>query len=151
SESSIGSGVRRLEALTGTEALNYLGMLQTTASQLADDLRVPTHGILDAVASLEGTVRRQDRKIERLRVELASRDVDGLLDEGHQVDGTSVLSTRVDAPKRDTLLSVGDRLKDRMQSGVIVLGGVIDERPVLIAMVTPDQIERGLRAGDIIK
>lgn len=151
SESSIGSGVRRIDAITGDVSLNYLSMLHGQSEVLSQELRAPVDQLSDAVAQLEVRLKEQEHEIERLRVELAASDVDQLLDQVTQVDGTAVLATQVNVPNRDTLLTVADRLRDRLQSGVLVLGAEIDERPALLAMVTPDQVERGLSANDIVR
>ena len=68
-----------------------------------------------------------------------------------EVDGVKVLTGRTSAASTDALREAGDQLRDRLGSGVVVLGAVIDGEPKLIAMVTKDVIERGVRAGDIIK
>lgn len=67
------------------------------------------------------------------------------------VDGTRVVTSRLDVNDRNLMLQVGDRVRDKLQSGVIALGGAIDGQPALIVMVTKDQTERGLHAGRIIQ
>jgi alanyl-tRNA synthetase len=62
-----------------------------------------------------------------------------------------VLAARVEVESKDGLRQMGDRLRDRLESGVIVLGTVIDGRPSLLSMVTPDLVARGVRAGDVVK
>lgn len=151
SESSIGSGVRRIEALTGDAALHYLFDLHRQATDLAHALRVPSNQIFKSVVELRQELRERDRQIEQLRLELALSDLDQLLSQTTQVNGTAVLATRLDVPDRDTMLRVGDRLRDRLQSGVIVLASAINDQPALLAMVTKDQTERGLHAGKIIQ
>lgn len=151
SEASIGSGIRRIEALSGEAALEYLAALHRQATGLARELRVGVEDISVEVTALQQAVRERDRALEALRVQLATVDLDALLGQAQPVDGTRLLVTRVEAGDRDTLLRVGDRLRDRLQSGVIVLGASIDERPVLLAMVTKDQTGRGLNAGRIIQ
>lgn len=151
SESSIGSGIRRIEALTGVAALDYLQTLQTVTGELSRALRVPVEELPSAVQSLHDELRRREREIEALQVRLATSDVERLLDAAVQVDGTSVLAVRVGAPDRDTMLQVGDRLRDKLASGVIVLGGVVANQPAIIAMVTRDLVDRGLHAGKIVQ
>jgi alanyl-tRNA synthetase len=151
SEASIGSGIRRIEALTGNAALDYLTGLHRQATVLARDLRVAVEDIPNEVAALQRALRERDRRLEQLQLQLATSDIDTLLGRAQPVDGTRLLVTRIDADDRDTLLRVGDRLRDRLQSGVIVLGASIDERPALLAMVTSDQTGRGLHAGKIIQ
>lgn len=151
SESSIGTGTRRIEALTGGAALDYLAGLHRQATSLGQQLRVPPGDLEGAVGDLQDSLRERDRTISELRLQLASSGVDGLVEGAIQVDGTAVLATRVDAPDRETMLRVGDRLRDLIQSGVIVLASEIDSQPALVAMVTKDQTGKGLHAGRIIQ
>jgi alanyl-tRNA synthetase len=74
-----------------------------------------------------------------------------LLAHAVEVNGVRVLATRADVDGKDALRQMGDRLRDRLGSGVIVLGAVIEGRPSLLAMVTPDLIGRGIKAGDIVR
>jgi alanyl-tRNA synthetase len=107
--------------------------------------------VAGAVATLQEALRDRDRQIERLRVQLATSDVDAIASKALEVDGTRVIAARVDVVDRDTLLQVGDRLRDRLQSGVVVLASPMNGQPALIAMVTRDLVERGAHAGRIIQ
>jgi alanyl-tRNA synthetase len=151
SESSIGSGVRRIEALTGEAAIQHLLHLQRVTTDLARSLRTTVEDLPGAARGLQEALREREREIEQLRVQMATSDVDRLLAGAVQVDGTSVLAARVDARDRDTVMQVGDRLRDKLGSGVIVLGSIINEQPALVAMVTKDLVSRGLHAGKLVQ
>jgi alanyl-tRNA synthetase len=150
-ESSIGSGVRRIEALTGEAAVKHLLRAHLVTSDLARTLHAPVEGLLDEVRQLTSQIRERDRTIEQLRLEMATSDIDGLIERSVAVDGLTVLATRVPAPDRETMLQIGDRLRDKLQSGVIVLASEIDNQPALLAMVTKDLVGRGLSAGKLIQ
>jgi alanyl-tRNA synthetase len=151
SEASIGSGIRRIEALTGAAALRHIAQTQSIVSDISRTLRVPADALNDEVQRLQEQVRERDRALEQLRVQLATSDIDKLMTQAVEVDGTTVLALRIDASARDTLLQVGDRLRDKLRSGVVVLGGAIDAQPAIVAMVTGDLTARGLHAGKIIQ
>ncbi len=151
SESSIASGVRRIEAITGRASLDYALRLHDMAGRLSHLLHVPANAIPAQVAELSAEAREREREIERLRVELAAVQVNELMGQVRNVDGIRLVSARVEAPDRDTLLQLGDRLRDRLASGVIVLGSVIDGRAALLATVTKDLVSRGLNAGRLIQ
>jgi alanyl-tRNA synthetase len=151
SESSIGSGVRRIEAITGHASLAYLNRLHSQTSDLARQLRVPAEQIADEVDALQQQNRELERTVEKLQLQLATGNLDSLITGVVQLDGLSLLSARVDVSDRDTLLQVGDRLRDRIGSGVIVLGSTIQDQPALLAMVTKDQTSHGLHAGKLIQ
>ncbi|HEX5504577.1 MAG TPA: DHHA1 domain-containing protein, partial [Thermomicrobiales bacterium] len=149
-ESSVASGVRRLEALTGRGALAYAGQLQQVAGALAGALHAPVAELPAQVDGLRGRVRDLEREVERLQARLAGGQVETLLRQARQVDGVAVLAARVDAPNQDTLRRLGDGLRDRLGSGVLMLGTVLGERPALLAVVTPDLVARGLQAGALL-
>ena len=86
-----------------------------------------------------------------MRGQLAAARAGDLLERAVDVNGRRVLAARADVDGKDALRQMGDRLRDRMGSGVVVLGAVIDGRPSLLAMVTPDLVAQGVKAGDIVR
>jgi alanyl-tRNA synthetase len=150
SESSIGSGVRRIEALTGSEALRQLNRANAIANDLARELHVPVESVADEVRQLTTQLRERDRTIEQLRLQVATANIDGLIDSSLTVEGIRVIATRIPATNRDAMLQIGDRLRDKLGSGVIVLAAELEGQPALLAMVTKDLTGRGLAAGKLI-
>ena len=151
SEASIGSGVRRIEALTGVEALKQLTRAQAMATEVSRTLRTSMEEAPRELRALQDQLREREREIDALRVRLASADIEKLVSQTVDVRGARVLATRLDTGDRDTLLQVGDRLRDKLGSGVIVLGGLINEQPALVAMVTRDVVARGGHAGKLVQ
>jgi len=100
--------------------------------------------LFEEVDSLKKRVQALEREIGRNRAE-------SLLAEAEHVDGRALLTARVPASSPEALRDMGDWLRDRLGSGVIVLGTVVDGRPSLLAMVTPDLTSRGLNAGELVK
>jgi len=150
-EGSVAAGVRRIEAVTGTVAIERMLAQGGALDDLARALRVPAAEVPAQIATLQERARSQDRELERLRGQIAGSAAEDLLARAVTVNGTRVLAARVDGASKDSLRQLGDRLRDRLDSGVIVLGTMIDGRPSLLAMVTPDLIGRGVRAGDIVR
>jgi alanyl-tRNA synthetase len=150
-ESSIGAGMRRIEAVSGRGAevlvrerfaasARTAALLGTAALQI--ESRVQT--LLDEVDSL----RREKAELEtRLSLQAAA----DMLDSRQDVDGISVLARRVEVSSADALREMGDFLRDKLGSGVVALGTVIDDRPQLLVMVTPDLVESGLDAVAIAR
>nr|MBA3891987.1 alanine--tRNA ligase [Gemmatimonadaceae bacterium] len=151
SESSVASGVRRIEALTGTHAVSRMIGQQQVVESIGRDLKVSWTDLRDQVVGMQERIRQQEREIAKLRGQLAGARSGDLLAHAVDVGGVKVLAQRVEVQNRDELRQMGDRLRDSMQSGVIVLGAAIDDRPALLAMVTRDVIDQGIRAGDIIR
>ncbi len=151
SEGSVASGVRRIEALTGTAAVDRMLGQQRLVEDLGREMRVGWTEVPIQVRALRERARGQEREIERLRGQVAGAQSVDLVSRARDVDGIKVVSARVSVENKGDLRQLGDRLRDSLQSGVIVLGAVVDDKPSILAMVTPDITGRGVRAGDIIR
>jgi len=150
-ESSIGAGLRRIEAVTGRGAEEYVRQQLALLEAAAAEMQARPAEIEEKVASLLAEVQGQRKEIARLRRELAKRDVEALLRQVQVVEGVSVLAAQVEAANMEMLREMSDWLRDKLGSGVIVLGAVMDGRPGFVAAVTPDLVERGLHAGRLVK
>jgi alanyl-tRNA synthetase len=151
-ESSIGSGMRRIEALTGAKAMEYTRQLINERDYVATALRVQRNRVSHGVDALLITEEEHRKRIEKLERSLASAPKIGdLAAQAVDVDGVRVLATRVDAPSVDALRFMGDSLRKSLPSGAAVLGSVIDDKPMFLALVTKDLVERGLHAGNLLK
>nr|MBA2468177.1 alanine--tRNA ligase [Chloroflexia bacterium] len=151
SEGSVASGVRRIEALTGTPAVDRMLGQQRLVEDLGRELRVSWTDVPVQIRALQERNRAQEREIERLRGQVAGARSGDLVSQAKDVDGVRVVAARVSVEDKGGLRQLGDRLRDSLHSGVIVLGTVVDDKPSLLAMVTPDIAGRGVRAGDIIR
>jgi len=151
SEGSVGAGLRRIEAVAGRVAerlvSDRLGVLETAAAHLECQ---PEEVDQKVLALIEQSHSAQ-KEINRLRQELAHRDFERLLSHIRDLDGAAFLAARVKASQVETLREITDWFRDRYPSSVIVLGAVIDQRPQLVAAVTPDLVEKGVRANELIK
>jgi alanyl-tRNA synthetase len=151
SEASVASGIRRIEATTGHQSLERALSFKATSDQLARGLHVGADQIVPAVVEQAERLRGAEREVEQLRVDLASSRHSGSAHDIETIDDIKAIITRVEAPNRDTLLKIGDRLRDQVGSGVVVLGTLLDGQPALVAMVTKDLIPNGLDAGKLIR
>jgi alanyl-tRNA synthetase len=151
SQESVGAGVRRIEAVTGHGAVDVIGRRMALLDRIADRLDVPTVEVERQVGSLLEDLHEAQKEIERLQQRLAREEFEELLEDVRSFDGISVISAQVDAPTMDVMREMTDWLRDRVGSGVFVLGAVIGNRPALIASVTPDVVERGADAGAMVR
>jgi alanyl-tRNA synthetase len=151
SESSVGAGVRRIEAVTGRGAYELaekrLGQLETIAAYLG----VPADQVDRRVLSLLEEAQDAQKEVARLRRLLAQRDFEAVMATVQHVDGVPVLAARVEAADADTLREMSDWFRQRVGSGVVVLGAAMEGRPSFVAAVTPDLVQRGLDAGRLVK
>jgi len=151
SEGSVAAGIRRIEALTGEGAVERMLTQQRVLEDLGRELRTPWHEVPAQVATLQERQRQTEREVNRLRGQIAGARAGNLLEQAIAVDGTRVLAVRVDVDSKESLRQMGDRLRDQLGSGVIVLGTVVDGQPSLLSMVTPDIVARGVKAGDLVR
>jgi alanyl-tRNA synthetase len=150
-ESSIGAGMRRIEAISGRAAERLVWERFHREDRLARTLSTTPQETEERVQSLMDELSELQRERENMERKLTLQSAESLLDSAQQVDGVTVLATRVTAANADSLREVGDWLRDKLGSGVVVLGSVINDRPILISMVTSDLVERGLNASDIAR
>jgi len=152
-EESIGAGLRRIGALTGRGADEYVRDRLSTIQQLRDRLGVTgdDSALVARVDSLFEEVDSLKRRVQALEREVGRSRAESLLAEAERVDGRALLTARVPASSPEALREMGDWLRERLGSAVIVLGTVVEGRPSLLAMVTPDLTGRGLNAGELVK
>jgi alanyl-tRNA synthetase len=151
SEGSVGAGVRRIEAVTGRGAQQLVQNRLRVLDDAATHLGSRPEEVDRAVLRLMGELHDRQKEIAELRREHARLEYQALLQEVREVDGIQVLAARVQATDMDTLREMTDWFRNQLGSVVIVLGAVIDDKPNFVAAVTPDLVERGLRAGTVIK
>ena len=151
-ESSIGAGMRRIEAISGRAAERMVWERFQREERLARTLQTSPAEVEERVQSLMAELDSLQREQEAMERRLSLQAAEGLLTQAQDVDGVTVLSARASAASADSLREVGDYLRDKLGSGVVVLGSVINDRPMLVSMVTRDLIEsKGLNASDIAR
>lgn len=150
-ESSVASGVRRIEAATGEGALRLWEAEETALVRLAGLLSTRPQDVPNRVEAVLESVRELEKESESLRATLARCEVDDLVAGAREMDGVKVLSARVAARDMDGLRAMGDLLRDRLPGAVIVLGSVAGERVNMVALVSPEVVKRGVQANKLIK
>jgi len=137
SESSIGAGLRRIEAVTGRGAEEYVGQ------RLADSLK--------AAESLDAELDRERKKTLALEKELARKAAESLLAQAEVIKGVKVLAAKIPSARMEILREMSDIIRDKLKSAIVVLGTVHQDKPAFIAAVTPDLVAKGYDAGKIVK
>ncbi|MCX5821778.1 MAG: alanine--tRNA ligase [Deltaproteobacteria bacterium] len=149
-ESSVAAGVRRIEAVTGKTAVAHVRRLEDELRKTAGLLKI---GLLETADRTEKLLRRErelEREIEALKGKLAAKDSGDLMGRVRQIHGVAVLATVVEASDVKTLRDFGDKLRDRLRSGIILLGSRADGKAMLLCLVTKDLTDR-YHAGKIIQ
>lgn len=150
SEGSIASGVRRIVAVTGAEAIAWLHRRERETMAAARLLRTSPDELESKVEATLRRIRELEKEVESLRGQLAQARTGDLLDKVREVAGIRVLATRAPGDAA-ALRELADRLRSRMGSGVVALGSESDGKAVLLVALTKDLVDRGLRAGDYVR
>jgi alanyl-tRNA synthetase len=151
SEGSVGAGLRRIEAVTGREAQRLVQARMAELERTATFLGSQPGEVDRRVLSLLDEVQSLRKEVARLQQAVAKRDFELLLERVQDVAGVQVLAAQVEVADEATMREMTDWFRDKLGSGVIVLGAAINRRPRLVAAVTPDLVKRGLHAGRLIQ
>ena len=151
SDSSIGAGLRRIEALTGVEAERFVEERSGMVNTLARHFRTPPAQVLERIATLEEQLATERRRLEEAERRAQVGAADNLVDSAEVIGGVNVLVARVQAESADALRPMVDRLRDRLGSAFIALAADIEGRPSFVVAATDDVVARGLSAADVVK
>ena len=150
-EEAVAAGIRRVEAVTGRGAYEFIAERLNLLDRLAGRLNTPTAELESRVEGLLEQNRSQGQELETANRRLARGEFEDVLSGIRTIKGASVLSARVDVRRAEGLREMADWFRDRVTSGAAVLATVTDGKPVMIATVTDDLIARGLKAGDLAR
>jgi len=150
SESSIGTGLHRIEAVTGGKAESLIESRLTALQGVAKEVEGSLDDAPNKVKTLISELEAERKRVLSLERELSRRIAKDLPGQAEQVSGVTVLAAKVPALTMPILREMGDILRDRLKSAIVVLATVYNSKPNFLAMVTPDLIAKGFHAGDII-
>ncbi len=151
SESSVAAGVRRIEGITGAEILSLLSEKEALISETAQALKTsPSDISVKAAAALE-EVKALQKELEDVKLKNASGQIDALLSSAADIDGIKVVTGKFDGLGADEMRAIGDKVRDKIGSGVLVLAGTDGGKVTFIAMATKDVLSRGIHAGNLVR
>ena len=150
SESSVAAGVRRIEAVTGEEALKYFKKVETELKKSAALLKANPLELSERIEKIQKHQKELEKEIDSLNSRLATKDLSDLFKKVKEIKGIRVLATVVDAADVKTLRDFGDKLLDKIQSGIILIGSKAGDNAMLLCLVTKDLTDK-YHAGNIIK
>jgi alanyl-tRNA synthetase len=144
--------MRRIEALSGRGAEEYVRALKGDVDEISRKLGAPREGLLARLEAWTAERESQRKQIERLQRSLSSAPkMEDVVAGAVDVDGVKVLASQMDLPSVDALRYSADAVRKTMPSGVAVLGSVIEGRPQFVAIVSQDVIRKGPKAGEILR
>jgi alanyl-tRNA synthetase len=151
SESSIGSGVRRIEAVVSKAAEAYVERQQDVVAELAESLSAKPEELVERVNRLHGDVRDLQKELGAIKARLASADAQSYVEQAEQVNGKTLVAAIVHEANADALRSLANAIRSRLRSGVIALVGVDGQSVALFANASEDAVAAGAHAGNIVK
>ena len=151
SEGSVAAGVRRIEAVTGRAAEALIEKRLHALDTIAEMLHTKPAEATEAVRELLARYQTLQKEAAQLRQKLARQEAEALLQRAERVDGFAVLAVRVPAEDVETLRQMTDWFRDKLGSSVVAVGAVIDDKPLIVAAVTEDLVQRGMHAGNLVR
>ncbi len=150
-ESSIGGGMRRVEAVTGQSSVNLFQERSELLQRIAGQLETPVTDLEERLAGFISDMRALRRQVVQLERKKLRMEAEGLLGQVREAKGVKVLAARTSAGSVEAMREMGDWLRAKLENCVLVLAMAQNGRPLLVSMVTPDLVARGLHAGNIVR
>ena len=151
SESGVAAGVRRIEALTGSNVFAYYKEMEEKLNAAAKVVKSTPANLIDRLESLMAEVKALSSENESLKSKAAKDALGDVMDQVKEVKGVKVLATSVDGVDMNGLRDLGDQLKEKLGEGVVVIASSCDGKVNLIAMATDEAQKAGAHAGNLIK
>ena len=149
SEGGVASGVRRIEAVTGLGALDWISQGDRLVAQVSDRVKSSRDGVLEKLDQVIERSRALEKELEKLKSKMASASGDDLASAAVDLGGIKVLAARVDDADAKVLRDMVDQLRNKLGSSAVVLGGVSEGKVILIAGVSKDQTDQ-VKAGELV-
>ncbi len=149
-EGSVAAGIRRIEAITGSSALQFIKAEEEELKKAAELLKVKELNVSERLKRLIDDAKAQENELEKLKSKAIAGQVDTILSNIVNVENIKVLTQRIDGYDMKALRELGDKLRDKIGSGVLVLGSVLDGQASYVSIVTKDLSSR-FNAGDILR
>ena len=148
-EGGVAAGVRRVEAVTGEGALNFVQQQLTQLHEITTHIKAPPSETVQRVMQILDNVKSLEKELAKLKSKLAASQGEDLADQAVDVKGVKVLAAQLEGADAKALRETLDKLKDKLKSAAIVLGSAVDGKVTLIAGVTPDLVAK-VKAGELV-
>ena len=149
SEGAVAAGVRRVEAVTGENALAWLHNLQQIAQNSAEVLKTDVASLVEKIQQLQDKAKRTEKELEQLKTKQASQAGADLAKQAEQINGVNVVVQQIDNVDAKALRTMVDDLKNQLGTAIIVFGSVVDDKVNLIVGVTRDLTDK-VKAGELV-
>lgn len=151
SETGVAAGVRRIEAVTGIKSEEYVYDKEEILKEVSHSLKCGEKDILNKISGLMSMIKEKEKEIQSLKEKLTSGVEDDILNTAVEVKGIKVVAAAVKDIEGDALRNLCDKLRSRLDSGIVVLGSHVGEKVQFVVMATKDAVAKGAHAGKIVK
>jgi alanyl-tRNA synthetase len=151
SEGGVAAGVRRIEAATGRNFYALYKKLENQVEKTSEVLKTPQHDLIKRAENLMEENRALQKELQEMKNKMAAGSIDDLIQNAKNIKGMNLVAAKIDGADSDMLKDIGDRLKDRLENAVVVLGTASADKALFIVMCAPGAIALGAHAGSIIK
>jgi alanyl-tRNA synthetase len=151
SESSVGAGLRRIEAVTGRGAVKQVHDTEDMLRGVAEKLGSSPADAAGTVERMQASLKDAQKQIEKMQARSASEKAQELAESAENVGGVNVVTSKLGTADVQVLSALADAIADRLRSGVVVLGGVADGKVLFVSKVTSDLVAKGFHAGNTLR
>ncbi|WP_147822180.1 alanine--tRNA ligase [Salidesulfovibrio onnuriiensis] len=151
SEAGVASGIRRIEAATGWNALRYMNERRAAVAETGKLLKAQPETLAAKVKDLQKQVKDMQKEMEKLQAKMASGAGKDLMSEAEEIGGVKVLATSIEAPNMKIMLDQMDNLRSRMESGIICLVAGHEDGKVSVALAVTKDLQDRFKAGELIR
>ncbi|HWQ76046.1 MAG TPA: alanine--tRNA ligase [Syntrophomonas sp.] len=150
SEGSVGSGLRRIEAMTGRGALQYLNQCETQLKSAAAVLRTVPAELPARLEALNHSIRDKEKEIEALQAKLSKASADDIMDQAYAYNGVNILIATAESTDANHLRQNAEMLRDKLAPSIVILAAMIEDKVALAGFAAKDVVDRGVHIGKIV-
>ena len=150
-EAAVSAGIRRIEAVTGLEAIRYYKDKEALLDEACEAARATRSDVVDKIKNQAEKVKELTKEIERMKKEKASSGVDDVIKNAAVVNGITVFTGRFDDLAGDALRELAEKIRDKAECSLVVLASAFGGKVSIVAMASKDCIAKGVKCGDVIK
>jgi alanyl-tRNA synthetase len=151
SEGGIASGIRRIEAITGRTAIEYLNDLVKITDEVCAAMKTSREELPSKVNALKKETKDKEKEIQKLNNEILKNSMDQILDQFEEINGIKLFSLKLKDKDANSLREIADKIKDKNESCAIILSSDLGDKVLFVSSVTKDLNNKGIQAGNIVK
>ena len=151
SEGSIASGIRRIEAITGRAAIDYMQELDSLTDELSISMKTTKDELLSRVNLLKKEAKDKDKEIQRLNNEILKSNINEILDKFEEINGIKLFTLKFKDKDANSLREIADKIRDKNESCAVILASDLGDKVLFVSAVTKDLVKSGIHAGNMVK